>query len=293
MYERPPNPAARTLVLEDTSAAPSASPPSSAGSDVTVRSNLLRHLGVAARLAAPIVNSAAALSIRTPRLLLRPLELHDSAEFFRVVRLSRRHLEEFCPLSNREPTEAPESDEDLFERQLAMARGAAATGRAWRAFAFDSDRRIVGAFNINDITRGLEHTGELVFWLSADATRRGYAIEGVRATVEHALRDLPGGIGLCRVVALVAPGNEPCLRLIKKSGFSLDTTAPLANLRLNGRDVPHSVFEIFAKLDPIASIVAAPHVGVVEGKPSIAQALFGRGLLSILRTESEPHASLE
>ncbi len=284
MTHRSPNTAPHTLVLEGTTGAASAT----TSGNITVRSNLMRHLGVAARLAsAPSVT--APLTLRTERLHLRPLQSTDRDEFFRVVRLSRRHLDEFCPLSNRDPSEAPESDEELFERQLAMAEGAAATGRAWRAFGFDHSSRIVGAFNINDIARGLEHTGELVFWLSADATRRGYALEGVRATVTHALRDLPAGLGLHRVIALIAPGNDACLRLSKKAGFTLDTAAPPTMLRLGGRTVAHNVFEMFASVGTVPATDAIGTHGVVEGKPSIANNLFGRGLLSILRTESGPH----
>ncbi len=279
--------AAHTLVLDGTNGV---TPATRSEGRVTVRPDLMRHLGVAARLAAASTTPpAAALSLRTERLMLRPLELADRAEFLRVVRLSRHHLDEFCPLSNRDPSETAESDEDLIERQLAMAAGAAATGRAWRAFGFDHSNRIVGAFNINDIARGLEHTGELVFWLSADALRRGYALEGVRATLAHALRDLPAGLGLHRVIALIAPGNDPCLHLAKRAGFTLDTAAPPTTLRLSGRDVAHNVFEMFASVEAAPALGAINSHGVVEGKPSIAQNLFGPGLLSILRTESGPH----
>ncbi|HMN42416.1 MAG TPA: GNAT family protein [Phycisphaerales bacterium] len=285
MPDRSPNPAPTTLVLEGTTGAASAT----TIGNVTVRPDLLRRLGVAARLAAAPSAPTAPLTLRTERLHLRPLELRDHAEFLRVIRLSRRHLDEFCPLSNREPSQPAETDHELFERQLALAEGAAHTGRAWRAFAFDQGNRIVGAFNINDITRGLEHTGELVFWLSADATRRGYALEGVRAVTDLALRDLPTGLGLCRLIALIAPGNDACLRLARKAGFTLNTGAPPANLRLGGRDVAHTIFQIFADIDPAAATAGSAHAGLVEGKPSIASNLFGRGLLSILRTESEPH----
>jgi hypothetical protein len=70
--------------------------------------------------------------------------------------------------------------------------------------------------------------------------------------------------------------------------MTLDTSAPPANLRLNGRDVAHNVFEIFAAVGEAQTAEPMAHAGVVEGKPSMAQSLFGRGLLSILRTEERP-----
>ena len=259
---------------------------------VRVRANLMTGLGVAARLArlgAPEGSGGVAGKTdnpgrmpRTKRLAMRLLTVNDRTEFLRVLRLSRGHLAEFCPLG----TEKETTGEQVFDRQLALGIGAQRTGRALRVIALDTLGLIVGGFNINDITRGLEHTGELVFWLSADAQRRGYAEEGVRGMLELAFADLPLGLGLHRVVALIAPKNEPCRRLARKVGLVQSASAAPVELMLGERRVVHDVYEVFATIGPGAeSLNTGGHV--VEGKPSMAEDVLGRGLLRILRTESE------
>src|SRR5204863_9646 len=84
-------------------------------------------------------------------------EERDRDEFLRIARLSRRHLDDFCPLSNHDPRTGapPDSLEEIFTRHLALSDGARRTGKAWRTAAFDRDGRMLGAFNINDFGRGL------------------------------------------------------------------------------------------------------------------------------------------
>jgi RimJ/RimL family protein N-acetyltransferase len=272
--------------------------PTAPPTGITVRPDLMARLGTATRLNAlattpPLCTLHSALS--TPRLTLRPLTLADRPDYLRIIRTSRRHLEEFCPLSNpsKDGGSTNESPEDIFERHLALAHLAQQTGRAWRTIALDHDNRIVGAFNINDITRGLENSGELVFWLAADSLRRGYAEEAVHAAINHAFNDLPTGLGLHRLIALIAPNNDACVRLARKVGLSLALGAPPAPLKLGDRTVQHNVFQIYAgiELPPPTDHDGrgdSSNGGLVEGKPSIADAVFGRGLLSILRTEGLP-----
>ena len=133
---------------------------------VRVRPHLMAELGVAARLARlasrpspgqPFGPQVDGHLLRTERLLLRPMVGNDRAEFMRVLRLSRAHMEEFCPLGSAEAR----TDEQIFDRQLALSIAAAKTGwggHACRMIALNADGRIVGGFNVNDIERGLEHT---------------------------------------------------------------------------------------------------------------------------------------
>jgi RimJ/RimL family protein N-acetyltransferase len=254
----------------------------------------MARLGRAATISAlGTRHSALGTALKTSRLTLRPLQLSDRADYIRVLRTSRAHLEEFCPLSNpsKDGGQTNESPEDIFERHLALAHSAQQTGRAWRTIALDRDHRIVGAFNINDITRGLENSGELVFWLAADSLRRGYAEEAIQAAINHAFADLPTGLGLHRLIALIAPNNDACVRLARKVGLSLATDAPPAPLKLGDRTVQHNVFQIYAGIEVPAEPGDSSSGGLVEGKPSITEAVFGRGLLSILRTEGATRPS--
>lgn len=273
--------AARIPTREDVAAGGAAIGP------VTVRAELMARLGIAVRVArigtGKAIESRAGGNMHTARLTLRPLRAEDRAEFLRVLRLSRTSLDGMCPLGTGEEV----GDGEVFERQLALSDGAVRTGKACRLVAIDTDGRIVGGFNINDITRGLEHAGELVFWLSADARKLGYGEEGVRATLEHAMADMPRGLGLHHILAYVSPDNEPCRRLMRKIGMRLSTAGASVQLRIGTRLIDHDTYELFASVAPTAERGTMGHV--VEGKPSIAEDLFGRGLLSILRTEhAEP-----
>lgn len=276
--------AARIPSKEDVAAASAATGP------VTVRAGVMTRLGVAARVArigvGKPVESRGNGELHTARLVLRPMRIEDRSEFLRVLRISRSSLDAMCPLGSGEET----SDDGIFLRQLALSDGAVRTGKACRLVAIDSAGQLVGGFNINDITRGLEHGGELVFWLSADARRLGYAEEGVRGLLDFAFADMPRGLGLHRVHAYVAPDNDACRRLMPKVGMRMSTSAAPVELRIGSRRVRHDAYEAFASVGAIAERGTMGHV--VEGKPSIAEELFGRGLLSILRTEhSEPGES--
>src|SRR5207247_2590519 len=95
---------------------------------------------------------------------------------------SREHLARFCPLTKGQA--GAETEDELFERHLSLSDAALATGRAWRRIAVTADGRLAGGFCVNDISRGLENSGELVFWVGAECAGRGLGSEGVRATLE-------------------------------------------------------------------------------------------------------------
>ena len=258
---------------------------------VQVRSGLMTRLGVAARLARSEASarSERLAGLHTERLVLRPLRANDRDEFLRVLRRSRVSLARFCPLEHSDIGGASARDEDVFARHLTLSNAATETGKAYRLSAFEDNGlgRLLGAFNVNDIERGLENRGELVCWLSVDAQNHGYAEEGLRAIIAHALADLPRGLGLQRLTGLIAPDNSASERLAKKTGMSMCPSAAPVELTLGDRRVRHNVWEIFASVpdEPPAARNAGDHV--VEGKPSIGEGVLGRGLLSILRTEGD------
>ncbi len=153
-------------------------------------------------------------SLRTPRLMLRPLLESDEAEFVRVSALSRAHLDASSPIHR-----PGETDAALFARQLTLTRDGLHAGHAMRLVGFTADATLVGAFNLNSISRGLDWSADLNFWIAADQLRRGFAAEGVGAVVEHALALLPEGLGLTEVRAWVVRTNDPSRRLVESLGF--------------------------------------------------------------------------
>lgn len=248
----------------------------------TAASASVARLGRAAAMSGGVsvqrpVEVAYAEPIRTPRMVLRPLTASDRPEFVRVIGLSRMHLARFCPL-HREG----ESDDNLFDRQLALTRGSLVTGRAWRRAAFDADGKMVGVFNLNDLVTGLECAAEANWWVSADAVRRGYAFEGLGAMLRHALDDPPRGLGLHRVRALISPANLASVRMAVRLGFARRGAgagmsrvgASGGLLNLGGRAEMHDCFEIFA-----------PVVLPVKGLQGISPRWRG-ALQAVLATEA-------
>ncbi len=70
---------------------------------------------------------------------------------------------------------------------------------------------------LDDVDLGFAFLPE--FW------SQGYATEAARAVMSYSLQEL----GLSRLVAIVAPGNEPSICLLKRLGFSFERTVRLAS----------------------------------------------------------------
>lgn len=199
--------------------------------------------------------------LRTQRLVIRPLEDHDRAEFVRVMRLSRDHLARHMPLHI-----AGEGDEALFARQIRQRQAGDATARDWRRVLFDTAGRMVGGLNFNDIRRGLENRAELTIWVAPEAAGRGHALEALAAGlgVAFAPAPVPGsnvrslhasGLGLDRVSALVADDNTPCIRLLQRLGFNLLVDSPPLEITIGDRRVPHREWRLWAR---VAMLEAKP-----------------------------------
>ena len=153
-------------------------------------------------------------AIRTARLLLRPLAEDDRAEFIRVLRASRQHLETFSPLHMPD-----ETDDQVFERQLSLTIDGETRGKACRRVVIDREGSIVGACNLNAIRRGLSWEADANCWLAAGAEGMGYATEGMVGLLRHAFADLPDGLGLHRIIAWMQTDNTRSERMIERLGF--------------------------------------------------------------------------
>jgi ribosomal-protein-alanine N-acetyltransferase len=185
--------------------------------------------------------------VRTARMTLRPLRDSDRAEFLRVMRLSREHLERFSCL-HREG----ETDDQLFERQLDMCRAGDQRGTAWRRVGVLDDGTIVGGFNLNAITRGLTFEADANWWVSADQARRGLGFEGAAAMLEHALADIPVGLGLHKIHAAIMPGNIAGKRLAAKLGLRPQLNARVS-IRIGDRWEFHEVYARSVLDSPVTS----------------------------------------
>ncbi|MEM9165775.1 MAG: GNAT family protein [Planctomycetota bacterium] len=157
-------------------------------------------------------------SIRTPRMLLRPLREADRDAWIAAYDRSRSHLADFLPLGSDAATTPA-----IFDRQLELTSQGDDTGRAFRRIAVDlGTGDLLGAFNLVTIRRGLEFEADFSLWLTADALGRGLAREGLTALASYSFADLPDGLGLVKLVGWICPDNQRSQRLVTDCGFDRD-----------------------------------------------------------------------
>lgn len=175
-------------------------------------------------------------TLRTDRLILRPLMAKDRAQFIGAIATSRAELEPYYDL-----WQPGDSDDQVFDRQIELTRVGASTGQACRRGAFLEDGRFVGCFNLNDIERGMDFTAEASWWIRSDLGRMGLGAEGVRGMLEYAVGTSLGGLGLAQVYALLHPENAPSRRLAERVGMHV-YRGKTANVQLHGAWVPHVIY---------------------------------------------------
>lgn len=179
--------------------------------------------------------------VRTSRLFLRPLTADDRATVIEALRASRSDLEQYMDL-----WKPGDSDQDVFERQIELTRLGTKTTSSWRRGAFLEDGRLAGCFNLNKIEYGLAFSAEASWWVRSDLARLGLGTEGVAAMMDFALEDLPGGLHLSRVEAIMHPDNERSRRLATRVGMRMMENEAVS-AKLNGEWVTHVVY---AKMPP-------------------------------------------
>jgi ribosomal-protein-alanine N-acetyltransferase len=174
--------------------------------------------------------------LRTARMVLRPLRESDRAEFIRTIQSSADHLRACSGLFI--PGEAPDL---MFSRQLSLCSAGDEHGTAWRRIGMLESGRIVGSFNLNSISRGLELEADANWWIAKEFCGQGFGQEGVQAMLDHALADLPMGLGLHRVSAAIMPSNLASVNLAQKVGFLRQPSARVS-IRLGERWEFHEVY---------------------------------------------------
>jgi len=153
-------------------------------------------------------------SIRTPRLLLRPLCADDCVEFVRVHTISRAL---FAPWFPSRP--ADETLDDFFIQQLNQTLSGLRDSTQYRFVGILNDARIAGFFNLFHIVRGAAQYATASWSVNAEVGRQGLCTEGVTALLDFAFAPVPVGLGLHRVQANIIPANIPSLRVAEKTGF--------------------------------------------------------------------------
>lgn len=148
-----------------------------------------------------------------PRFTLRPLALSDHDEFIGLVEGSLDHLSPWIPALARGAT-----PEEFFAAELERTGVEESSRRSFRRLGVVDDR-IVGMFNLFNCTSGLTLSADVSWWVARPFVQRGHATAGVRLLLRHAFADLPAGMGLHKVMAMIAPENIASLKLARALGF--------------------------------------------------------------------------
>lgn len=176
--------------------------------------------------------------LETERLLLRPARTSDSDAFESAI----AEL-----IATRETTSGVhlpgEQAAAIVKRQFDLTSQGVRTGCALRRAIFDRDspEAILGCCNLTTIERGLEWHAELAFWIVPGARGRGLARESCAAVVEHALDELPQGLGVSSVRAYVQPNNSGAQRVLSGIGF-MRSAGEREHLATGGQHRPHELW---------------------------------------------------
>jgi ribosomal-protein-alanine N-acetyltransferase len=158
---------------------------------------------------------ASSLPLRTERTLLRLAEPEDVAE---LLAFHTRNFAHLAPSSPRRPegflTEAH------WQQEIARSREDFAAGRSARlllCLARDPEH-IIGAVNLNNITRGAAQYADLGYALDAGMQGQGLMPEAVRAVIAYAF----GPLNLHRIRACYLPTNERSGAVLRRLGFVVE-----------------------------------------------------------------------
>lgn len=149
----------------------------------------------------------------TPRFTLRALTPDDRDEFVSLVDGSLHHLSPWIPALARGAT-----PDEFFGAELDRTIAEEPVRRSYRRVGIVDDR-IVGMFNLFNCSSGLTLSADISWWVARPFVQRGYATSGVRLLLRHAFADLPEGLGLHKVMAMIAPENVASVKLARALGF--------------------------------------------------------------------------
>lgn len=133
-----------------------------------------------------------------------------------------------------------------YEEFAAMVRGSAPTLRPWveppsTPYDFEqwvrscdgrdsdgflvtdaADATIIGAVDLNAITRGIQQSAQIAYYMASDHLGRGLMTESVGLVLAHAFHTL----GLHRIEANVQPENARSRRVVQRLGFRREGFSP-------------------------------------------------------------------
>lgn len=174
------------------------------------------------------------MSLRSGRVGLRPLSIHD-AEAWREVR--GRNREWLTPWEATVPpgdTSAPAS----FRAMVRDLRRQARAGRAL-PFAVTIDDEFAGQLTVSNIVGGSARWAQIGYWVDQRQAGQGFIPTAVALAVDHCLFE----VGLHRIEIAIRPENTASLRVVEKLGFHEYGYAP-RYLHIDGAWRDHRLFAL-------------------------------------------------
>jgi ribosomal-protein-alanine N-acetyltransferase len=157
------------------------------------------------------------LSVRTQRLIIRPMREEDRGHFINFYERSWTEMAPWFPL--RQPGE---TFNDTFDRTMAKAEKGRADLSEFRLVGFTRDDQLVAFFGLMQIVRGAFESGVASWCVHSEYTNRGICTEGVVGVLDMAFAAPPVGLGLHRVQANIIPSNAASIRVAEKAGFRME-----------------------------------------------------------------------
>lgn len=180
-----------------------------------------------------------AQALTTESLALRPLGYSDESVFIEALNRSRLPLRRWIPLEK-----AGESSADYFHCQIQKAVQGDKAQTACRRAIFLNGSTFVGMVNIIKIDRGMEWIAEANWWIDSAHAGKGLGTQALQAMMDHALADMPIGLGLHKVRAMICLDNPGSVRLAEKLGFK--NTGKTDLLEVNNALIMHHEFTRWA-----------------------------------------------
>ena len=132
----------------------------------------------------------------------------------------------------------PYSDAEIDEFLARQARQLAEHDVCMGALVEKTSERLIGVCGIQPL--GTTGDLEIGWWLAHDMWGRGFATEGGGAAMRHVLETL----GRPRVVAIIDPGNDASVRVVKRLGMQHEGRFTGAQL---GHRKPDILVDLFAR----------------------------------------------
>ena len=159
---------------------------------------------------------------------------------------SRAHLTPWEPLWTVDELSRPS-----YRRRLRHYQREEREDSGYAYFLFrEPDNALLGGVTLSNVRRGVSQAAYLGYWIGAAYAGRGLMTEAVRTLLPYAFETLR----LHRLEAACLPTNGPSIRVLEKSGFTLEGMAR-RYLKINGVWQDHKLFAILSD-DPRREVPA-------------------------------------